>query len=198
MGKKLSANELQQHNDRSFEEEKERMNSSTEIRELEQKKLRSPESKHTSLNWTLGILNSKDEQDKRTIQKIVDSVIKPYENYGDFIKMAGLEGLPHGNRNAIKDIFLGQIQNAIRNGSGYDQRIIQDSCRSIHRNLGIYCDEHQLSNDYPIIHQAIITDLGNFTKSHQARADNCPQNENPKVHSDLAKSYFCAMNIMKE
>ena len=200
MGKKLSANELQQQNDRlsKGEEEKENMNSSTEIRELEQIKLRSPASEHTSFNWTLGILKSKDEKDRRTIHKIVESVIKPYENYGDFIKMAGLEGLPNIDRNAVKNIFLTQIQNAIRQGSGFDTRIVQDASRMIKNNLKTYCDNNQLSNDHPIIRQSLITDLSNLAQLHQDKANKCLPNENPKSHIDLASSYVCARDIMKK
>ena len=200
MGKKLSANELQQQNDRLLkgEEEKENMNSSIEIRELEQKKLNYPESKHTSFNWTLGILKSKDEQDRRTIQKIVESAIKPYENYGDFIKMASLEGPPNFDRNTVKKIFLTQIQDAIRKGSGFDTRIVQDASRMIKDNLERYCDEHQVSNDYPVIRQSLITDLTNLAKLHQDRANNCLPNESPKSHVDLAASYVYARDVIKK
>jgi hypothetical protein len=197
MSSKRSASERQQNSEYYFYAEDKSMSSTIEIEELEQKKLLSPPESCTSINWAIGALHSKNAEDKKKLQTILRSIIKPYENYGDFVNMSGLEQVPDGDRNSVKNIFLSQIKNTVRNGSSFDKRLIKEPVEHMKTYLPIVCDEKKLSqDDCNAIRQGLITDLGNLSNGHQKMSE-VKSFQDSERHKQLAQSYLYAKKIME-
>jgi hypothetical protein len=196
MGKKLSANELQQQNDRLLEGKEKPLNSLLEIEELEKKRLISSTENHTSINWAIGALKAKDQLDSRTIQLMIQETKEVYGNYGGFIQMIGLDR--YSNPNQIRDTLLDEVRKVIDDYSGFDERMVEDTIQTIKYNLHTFCHENNISAFYPRIIHSLAESLRQISQSHQHRYYNCPGNEDPNRHYRLSESYLHASNIVSE
>ena len=171
MGKKLSANELQEHNDRLLRGKEEDMNSLAERLEKNRSKFDSED--QSILSWGIGILHRIEKDEKEDAKRMTEQ----YEYYknGDFIKGSGWD--------KINIYFPFHHKEAVKKGLSDVKKIVEEAYSNPSYNLAQEYTQYFLShlqNKYsgkPEAYKRLIGAIqiklqSNIKKAKDSRDDN--------------------------
>ena len=157
MGKKLSANELQQHNDRLLKGEEDKVNSLIE-RLDSQKKILTPD-KHSVIDWGINFLRSKALEEREKERLIAEEFVQFKTKITSTMNTyQGLNSADESGKDKIYDEGAKILREIAASAFAIQQKDLISSSVNHYKN-GLYSLYQNKSHSCPQSYKEMISDL---------------------------------------
>jgi hypothetical protein len=157
MGKKLSANELQQHNDRLLEGKEDKVNSLIE-RLDSQKKILTPD-KHSVIDWGINFLRSKALEEREKERLVAEEFVQFKTKITSTMNTyQGLNSADESEKDKIYDEGAKILREIAASAFAIQQKDLISSSVNHYKN-GLYSLYQNNSHSCPQLYKEMISDL---------------------------------------